>query len=65
MGSWTPLDVIVAVLAAAITFVLMFSIVEPLITHLPISDDKTELMSELLTAVIAMIALYIGANIKK
>ncbi len=65
MGSWTPLDVIVAVLAAAITFVLMFSIVEPLITHLPISEDKTELMSELLTAVIAMIALYIGANIKK
>ena len=58
----TTADIIVLVLAAAIAVSLILTAATPYVLKEPISDERSKLLSAVVTAIVAIISLYIGAH---
>ena len=58
-----PVDVIALILASTIAFILVVVILSPLITGNQFSIEKAHIVEKLIMALMAMLALYIGAKL--
>ena len=62
---WTPVDIIVIILTTVISIVLATSIVDVIINDTTMTDIRSKRITALLTSIIAIITLYVGAQIQK
>jgi len=62
--TWQPVDYIVAVLALGIAVALILTTGAPLALHKPLSEERAKLLNSLAVALIAIIALYVGAKVE-
>ena len=65
MKGWSPSDVIMLILASTVSIVLLSIFAELAFTGAPISDHGAKLVAGLVTSIISIISMYIGARIQK
>ena len=65
MKEWGPSDVIMLILASTVSIVLLSIFAELAFTGVPISDNAAKLVAGLVTSIISIISMYIGARIQK
>lgn len=57
-------DIVILILTASISVFLLVSIFSPLATGNTFSNEKAEMISRIITSVIAIISVYVGTKIK-
>ena len=62
---WLPIDWIVILLTLVISAVLIISIYDVIVDGQVVSDSRSKRITTLITSVIAIIAMYVGAQIQK
>ena len=62
---WTSSDIIVLILTATIAIVLIAVVLKSAITGDKISPENAEIVGKLLYAIVALIGVYLGNNMKK
>lgn len=62
---WRPIDVIVLLIIAAISFALAAYMLRPYITGTPNEPATIEVAAELFGALIAIVAVYVGSNLER
>ena len=62
--TWHPVDIVVLILTIALSAAVLFTTVAPVILKTPISDERSKTLSQVALAAFAIIAVYVGAQIK-
>ena len=62
---WTPVDIIVLILAVTIAFTLMAVVLISVISGERLSPAGVTIIGRLMSAIIALVGVYIGNKMKK
>ena len=62
---WTPTDIIALILVLTVAITLVASVARPTITGDKISPDSAVIIGRLLSAMLALIGVYLGNKMKK
>ena len=67
MKNWTPVDVIVFVLAITVTAVLLISTTKPLFggEDVEVSENTAKLVAGILGSLVSVVSVYVGARVQK
>lgn len=65
MNKWTPTDVIVLILAITVSLILLSIFGELMLNDIPLTETAAELVAGLVTSVITIISIYVGAKIQQ
>jgi divalent metal cation (Fe/Co/Zn/Cd) transporter len=65
LNNWKAVDYIIAFLAIIIGMFIILSVLGPLFTHQPMTDNKAKLIASIVTSVISIISVYVGSQIQK
>jgi hypothetical protein len=60
-----PVDKIVFLVAATISAMFVVIMITPLVTDRPLSSDKAQIVGNLISSLIAILSLYVGAKLSK
>ena len=60
-----PVDIVVLVLACAISTAMVLTAVVPMVLGEPISDARTRFITGLVSAMVGVIAVYVGARVQE
>jgi len=58
-------DLVIIILTAVVSISLIVSMTAPMITGLPLSDSKAQLVAGLLSSVVTIINIYVGYHVGK
>lgn len=63
---WNPVDWIVVILAAPVVLALLIAVAGPnLLGGAPSSSDKLEIVGNIMSAIVAVISVYVGSKMKQ
>ena len=62
---WKPVDYIVGFLAGTICLMLVMSVMKPMISGEPLSDEGAKQVGGIIIAVIAIVSIYVIDRLKK
>ena len=63
--NWQPIDIVAMLLTVTLCFILSLSAMSPLITGNPLSDTKAKMLVGLVSSVVSIVSMYIGATLQK
>ena len=61
--TWEPVDIVVVIFASALGIATVMASIIPMILKLPVSDKRSQTAAPVISAMIAAVALYIGAKV--
>lgn len=64
MKQWAPVSIITMVLACTICVVVLSAVLGPLFLDKELSTEKAEMVKHTLSALIAVVSMYIGTKLK-
>jgi len=59
-----PIDIIALILTSSVCLFFMSAVLGPWVTGTPLSTEKAEMVTGLLSACIAIISMYVGSRLK-
>ena len=62
---WEAVDYIVAMLALAVSVITVGAVVGVLVRNQPMHERQAEIMSTVISAIISIVSMYVGAAIQK
>ena len=63
--NWQPIDYIISLLVLAIVIILIMTMSEVVFDDRALTDASSKRVTALLTSIISIIAMYVGAQIQK
>lgn len=64
MKQWNPLDVVVIVLIALVGLVLIGTMANVVVNHLPESQTREKLITSIVVTMLGIVGVYVGSKIK-
>ena len=65
MKNWTPCDYVVAFMALIVCIITTGAIGSVILRGQPMSETQAEIMSQITSAIISIVSMYVGASIQR